>query len=268
VCPISSSALSLWRGAPFAGLSTDWTASVREALTRRRLEAAICWSDAELRLGRGGSVIDELWVLTAEYPLAESLIDMLMRSLQGAGRTAEALGCYATFRRRVVDELGTEPGWQVRHTHESILRGDRTAPTSAVAPVPDADSDAGSSAGSDVGTDGGQGIVPAQLPLDVVTFAGRDQELLRLNEVAPPPRVGWLFSLARRGSARPALPPDGRTPRSITTRTVNSTSISAGTARAGRSGRSRRWAPLYARSVSPPTPYRSTSTSSPRCIAR
>jgi len=46
----------------------------------------------------------------------------LIQALAIADRQAEALNCYAGYRRRLVEELGTEPGPRLQGLHEAVLR--------------------------------------------------------------------------------------------------------------------------------------------------
>ncbi|TWP47333.1 hypothetical protein FKR81_32980 [Lentzea tibetensis] len=64
--------------------------------------------------------------MVGEHPLAESLTTALMLALQAVGRPGEALTSYQRIRRRLVDELGLDPGPQLRAAHQAILRGGRT----------------------------------------------------------------------------------------------------------------------------------------------
>ena len=116
-------ALGLWQGPPLADLSGEWAARNREAWCRRRLEVVIAWAEAQLRLGEPDPVIGLVQELTVEYPLAEPLTGVLIRALAVAGRDAEALHCYAAYRTRVIEELGAEPGPELRDLHEAVLRG-------------------------------------------------------------------------------------------------------------------------------------------------
>ena len=158
-------ALRLWRGSPLAALTGDWVATVRESWHRRRLDAAVHWARAELRLGHAETVVDTLPDLIIEYPLAEPLEAMLISALHAAGRDAEAVDRYATVRQRLAEALGTDPGPELRALHEAILRGEL-----ATAPLADRHSPA---------TPGG--TVPAQLPPDVYGFTGRHAPLRRLD---------------------------------------------------------------------------------------
>lgn len=116
-------ALGLWRGTPLHGVGGSWAARVRESWRWYRLDVAVAWARAELRLRPDAPIIGELHDLVGEYPLVEPLTAELMRALHGAGRGAEAVSCYAVTRRHLGQELGAEPGPELRELHRSILRG-------------------------------------------------------------------------------------------------------------------------------------------------
>jgi hypothetical protein len=88
-----------------------------------------------------------------------------MQALHAAGRDAEAVDRYALIRRRLADELGTDPGVELRGLHQAILRGELPA-----APPPDQ-----VAAGPAFLTS------PAQLPADLPGFTGRQDELRHLD---------------------------------------------------------------------------------------
>lgn len=60
--------------------------------------------------------------------ISRPLVAVLMWALHSAGRRAEALDCYATTRRRLADELGIDPGAELRAVHTAVLRGDVVPP--------------------------------------------------------------------------------------------------------------------------------------------
>src|SRR5262249_59349216 len=66
----------------------------------------------------------ELRGLTAAYPLRERFAAQLMLSLARCGRRAEALGTYHAVRGRIAEELGIDPGPELRTLYEAVLRGD------------------------------------------------------------------------------------------------------------------------------------------------
>ena len=125
-------AIALWAGRPLADLGGDWVERTREAWRRQYLDAAVAWARAELRCGDASCVPGPVRALATEYPLVEPLAAVLLQALGSVGRTAEALDYYAGFRRRLVEELGTDPGPEVRAVHQALLRGEYDRP----APVP------------------------------------------------------------------------------------------------------------------------------------
>jgi DNA-binding SARP family transcriptional activator len=133
---LSRQALGLWQGPPLRGLSGAWVTGVRERLERQRLDALVQLADAELRLGTPQGVIEPLRDALAERPLSELLIGRLLRALYGAGRSAEALECYARARGRIIEEVGAEPSIELRRLHEAILREALPAAPFPAAPSP------------------------------------------------------------------------------------------------------------------------------------
>jgi DNA-binding SARP family transcriptional activator len=116
-------ALGLWRGDALAGLTGPWVERVRTGWQARRLDATTRWAEAALRLGRATEVVTALGDLVADYPLVEPLHAAFIGALHASGRSAEALDYYATTRRRLVEELGTEPGHHLRAAHRAVLCG-------------------------------------------------------------------------------------------------------------------------------------------------
>ena len=117
--------LGLWRGAPlaefadyaFAGAEADRLMSCRLA----GLEARI---DADLALGHQAAVIGELESLITASPYRERFRAQLMLALYRVGRQADALTVYMDTRRLLIDELGIEPGEQLRDLHRAVLAHD------------------------------------------------------------------------------------------------------------------------------------------------
>lgn len=176
-----TAALRLWRGPPLAVLSGRWAAQVRSSWHQHRLEAVAQWAQVELRLGHPSVVITALHDLVAEYPLAEPLEGLLMRALHAAGRSAEALDRYTLIRQRLADDLGTDPGPELRTLHQCLLRGE--PPPAAPEPTITTGGSAPDNHGAGGDRHGGRPGAPCphELPPDTWGFTGRDRELDELD---------------------------------------------------------------------------------------
>lgn len=114
-------ALALWRGPALEGAGRGTICSTEASLLEEsRLTTLETLYEACLRAGRAGEVAGELAELTASHPLRERFYELLMTALSQCGRQAEALGVYDRARRRLVHDLGVEPGPVLRGSMESI----------------------------------------------------------------------------------------------------------------------------------------------------
>ena len=130
-------ALALWRGPPLADVALE--GPERHSLGRlseQRLTTQIERIDAEVQLGRHAQVVGELEALVAEHPYQERAAALLMLALYRSGRQADALEVYRTVRGRLSDELGLQPGQELRDLEAAILRQDDAlaAPSRCAAP--------------------------------------------------------------------------------------------------------------------------------------
>ncbi|MGH3648551.1 MAG: AfsR/SARP family transcriptional regulator, partial [Micromonosporaceae bacterium] len=116
--------LALWRGPALADVPDDIAADARQTLGEERLAAAELRLDAQLALGEYTEMLAELGELLAEHPYREHLYRRQMLALAGAGRRVDALAAYRQAYRRLVDDLGVEPGGALRELEQQILRGD------------------------------------------------------------------------------------------------------------------------------------------------
>ena len=162
-----SEALGLWRGEPLSGLDGPWVVQTRETWRRERVEATVAWARLQV-LDDPTVAIGPLSALLDEHPLMEPLAEALMRALYAAGRGAEALECYASVQQRLAEELGTDPGPALRSAHQAILRGRPPSSPAPKGPVPSTEAKP-------------QRVIPAQLPVGVRGFTGREDELARLD---------------------------------------------------------------------------------------
>ncbi|WP_369360023.1 BTAD domain-containing putative transcriptional regulator [Streptomyces sp. cg2] len=111
-----------WRGEALAGLRGWWADSTRAALGEQRLAATLNRIDIEMRRGHFAELVAELTTLVEHHPTDETLVGHLMVASYGCGRQADALRAYEAARRRLRNELGTDPGESLTRLHQLILR--------------------------------------------------------------------------------------------------------------------------------------------------
>jgi DNA-binding SARP family transcriptional activator/class 3 adenylate cyclase len=128
-------ALALWHGTPLADFAYEEFAQPQIArLEELRLACVERRIEADLALGRHAELVGELETLVARHPLRERLREQLMLALYRSGRQAEALETYQDARRRLVDELGIEPGNALQELERMILRRDPALTPGAASP--------------------------------------------------------------------------------------------------------------------------------------
>ena len=112
-------------GTPYDGVpDTGWLEPVRARLAEVRVTLQQHRLDALLATGHPEQVVVDLVPLLAEFPYRESLWDRRLRALFLAGRQEAALGAFHDLRRMPGEELGVEPGPELRRLHERILAHD------------------------------------------------------------------------------------------------------------------------------------------------
>jgi DNA-binding SARP family transcriptional activator len=183
-------ALALWHGSPLADVPpTPLVEAEAERLAELRLDAAELRIAAELACGSHAQVIPELRRLLADHPLREGLWLLLMRALDGAGRHAEALDAYGQARTVIADELGVDPGAELRQLYADMLAHDEmlakqsgeapgTISAGTVRPSPGPPELAATE--SEVPR---SAPTPAQLPADVADFTGRGEQVDHLCDL-------------------------------------------------------------------------------------
>lgn len=152
-------ASALWRGSVLGNVPSErlhredvpQLINERLAVLERRI-------DADLDQGLSGELVAELRSLVAEHPLREPFWRHLMLALYRSGQQAEALSAYQDVRTNLADELGLDPGPELRTLHQQILRAE-------VSP-------------------GRRRQVPRQLPAGVRNFVGREEELALLDKAS------------------------------------------------------------------------------------
>ena len=116
-------ALGLWRGRALADVA-DVEPLAREGarLEELRLVAVEGRIEADLALGLAAEVAGELEALVAEHPVRERLWRLLVLALYRSGRQADALAAYRRARAMLAEELGIEPGEELRQLEQAVLR--------------------------------------------------------------------------------------------------------------------------------------------------
>ena len=185
-------ALALWRGSPLADVPpTPLVEAEAERLAELRLDAGELRITAELACGGYAQVIPELRRLLADHPLREGLWLLLMRALDGAGRHAEALDAYSQARSAIANELGVDPGAELRQLYAGMLaQDDKLAKDSSDTPgVISAGLVTASSRPPELAAALAEARIPrlvpapAQLPADVTDFTGRDDQVKHLSDL-------------------------------------------------------------------------------------
>ncbi|MEV4274456.1 AfsR/SARP family transcriptional regulator [Actinoplanes xinjiangensis] len=172
-------ALGLWRGEACAGIDAPAVRQAAATLDEEHTLAVEDWMDLELADGHAEELVAELASLVERFPLRERLRGRLMLALHGAGRQEDALAEFHRAARTLRDELGMEPGEELRAAHREVLSG---APSGAHRPI-------------------------RCLPRTVVDFTGRHEVVTRLQTVvrAGDPAVVAVDGMAGSGKTTLAL---------------------------------------------------------------
>ena len=129
-------ALAQWRGPALADLAHEAFCQTEIArLEDLRDSAQEDRIAARLELGHEAELVPELRELIDRHPLRERLRGQLMLALYRSGRQAEALDAYAHARTELVEQLGIEPGRELRELHEAILRQEPQLDRAVAAPA-------------------------------------------------------------------------------------------------------------------------------------
>ncbi|MFD7229160.1 BTAD domain-containing putative transcriptional regulator [Streptomyces sp. NPDC059881] len=119
---VLTEALSTWRAPALVdvdqgGLLSSYATRLEE-FRSRTLELRI---EADLQLGNHRELVSELKSLVLTHPLHEHLHASLMIALHRSGRRHEALETFRLLRRNMIEDLGLEPGQELRQLHQALL---------------------------------------------------------------------------------------------------------------------------------------------------
>jgi DNA-binding SARP family transcriptional activator len=150
-----TAALQLWVSEPLTGaLDYPVVRDQRSVLQEEWLRVTEQLMDARLALREHTELVPELTALTKQYPLRERFWAQLILALHNSARQADALAAYHQVADLLRDELGIDPGEEIRRVHLAVLAG-------AVNERPTAPA---------------EWQVHRQLPLDIGDFVGRQDE--------------------------------------------------------------------------------------------
>ena len=177
------SALALWRGGALQGLSTTaWFTAEARRLETLRVDALEEKFEVGLALGEHRELEPALRSALANNPFRERLWGQLMLALYRSGRQADALDTFQEARRVLADELGLEPGPDLRQLQDAILAHD---PAIAAAPA------AGRRRGN--------------LPASSTSFLGREEELREVRGLLDEHRLVTFTGAPGVGKSRLAV---------------------------------------------------------------
>ena len=161
-CALLKEALALWTPMPLGDVRGPWADHCREQMESfDRLPAHYALFDSQLALGENNEVLRVVADLVRRHELDEDLVLRQLRALVALGRITDAIRVYNRFRERIADELGTDPGPELRTLHAGLLKSDRDSAMHAQLTV--------------------QMRATRQLPRAVPDFVGRVGLLARLD---------------------------------------------------------------------------------------
>ncbi|MFF3675557.1 BTAD domain-containing putative transcriptional regulator [Streptomyces sp. NPDC002120] len=178
---LAGRAYRCWRGPLLAGEPLLPHHPAATAAARQRVESLLLYADLALQLHRPAQVVQALRGAAEEEPLHEGLQAALMLALASCGEQQEALRVFAAVTDRLDQELGVQPGAELRRAHLRILHQElpwpRTGPVAertpagAPAPVPRP------------ATAPPPRPRPSQIPAASTGFVGRGAELEQLDRL-------------------------------------------------------------------------------------
>ncbi len=129
-------ALDLWRGRPYAGLGSPSLEAEATRLDELRLDAVERLWQVRLDRGEQAEAVAALEQLVREHPLREQLWALLARALYRSARQGDALAALRRARDHLAEELGVDPGPELRALEVRVLQQDPALDSTVAAPRP------------------------------------------------------------------------------------------------------------------------------------
>ncbi len=206
-------ALALWRGEAFEDVAgMDFARGEATRLEELRWAASERRIDLLLRLGRHVAAVGDLAQLVERMPLRERFHEQLVLALYRSGRQTEALRAYDDARRMLADDLGLDPGPDLRELQVSVLQQDPSLVWTPPDPGPPPDAAA---AGGTPVEPTAQSSSGGRLPVPVSRLIGRERLLVRLHDLLEHHRALTLTGPAGAGKTRLAIDLSGRQERPV-----------------------------------------------------
>ncbi|HEU5473403.1 MAG TPA: BTAD domain-containing putative transcriptional regulator [Actinophytocola sp.] len=176
-----SRALALWRGPVLADIDSELVRRGAAAFEDGRLAAVEERVRLDLALGRHEDILGELAGLVEQHPLHERLARFRMIALYRSGRQADALETGRRTRTALVQELGIEPGQELRDLETAILTRDPALDLSGIKIPVQLSVRAGPAPRP--APAGERPVVPRQLPASIGDFTGRERLIAEIMTV-------------------------------------------------------------------------------------
>ncbi|GAA3256520.1 BTAD domain-containing putative transcriptional regulator [Nonomuraea helvata] len=171
-------ALALWRGTALAdAYELPFAEAPAARLEELRLTALAARIATDLNADNPEAedrteLVAELEELVAAHPLREPFHALLIRALTANGRRGEALGLFERTRAALADELGVDPGPELREAHLEALKDQEPS---------------------------------TNLPARLTSFVGRSEDVSRLNVLLGRARLVTLVGPGGAGKTRLAV---------------------------------------------------------------